>query len=104
VIVVNVLVFSAGKYSSLDGSVVRFKNLVSNAKGVKVVWVDGPSQAIYKTENLDLKIPANVKVIPGPQVNSNPALELVSRERHFLNHALQYAGWADVAVFYSPWG
>ena len=103
-IVVNVLVFSAGKYSSLDGSVVRFKNLVSNAKGVKVVWVDGPSQAIYKTENLDLKIPANVKVIPGPQVNSNPALELVSRERHFLNHALQYAGWADVAVFYSPWG
>ena len=101
----NILVFSAGKYSSLDGSVVRFKNLVVNRDaGAKTVWIDGSSQKIYKTENLDSKIPANVKVIAGIGQAKNAASELVARERHFLRYAEQYAEWADVAVFYSPWG
>jgi len=101
----NILVFSAGKYSSLDGSVVRFKNLVvERDHNSKVVWIDGPSQKIYKTEDLDSKIPKNVRVIEGFEPKKNPALELVARERHFLQNASRFAEWADVAVFYSPWG
>ena len=101
----NILVFSGGKYSSLDGSAVRFKNLVVNRNAkAKVVWIDGSSQKKYKTENLDAKIPKNVKLAPGIEPKRNPASELVARERHFLHYAKQYADWADVAVFYSPWG
>ncbi|MBS3070655.1 glycosyltransferase [Candidatus Micrarchaeota archaeon] len=101
----NILVFSGGKYSSLDGSAVRFKNLVVNRNAkANVVWIDGSSQKKYKTENLDAKIPKNVKLAPGIEPKRNPASELVARERHFLHYAKQYADWADVAVFYSPWG
>ncbi len=100
----NILVFNAGKYSSLDGSAVRLKNLVVERSDAKVVWIDGSSQKIYKTENLDKKIPKNVKVIRGIASGKNPVSELLAREKHFLKYAREYAGWADVAVFYSPWG
>ncbi|MEM4255204.1 MAG: glycosyltransferase [Candidatus Norongarragalinales archaeon] len=98
----NVLVFAAGKYSSLDGSAVRFKSLTRGK--ANVVWIDGPEQKVYKTENLDRRIPKNVSVVGGIAAAKNPASELVNREKHFLKHASRYADWADVAVFYSPWG
>ncbi len=101
----NVLVFNAGKFSSLDGSVVRFKHLVvERDSSVKIVWVDGSGQGVYKTENLDSSVPSNVTVIPGIPQQKNKVMELALRERHFLEYAERYADWADVAVFYSPWG
>lgn len=101
----NILVFNAGKFSSLDGSVVRFKHLaLERDERVSVVWVDGSEQKIYKTEDLDSKVPEGVAIVSGLKPSSSKLGELIGRERHFLKYAKKYADWADVAVFYSPWG
>jgi len=104
----RILVLNAGKLASIEGAVVRFRNLVierATRTRDEVVWVDPvTSRGYYKTEDLDLRVPKNVLLVPGGKCASNPLLELAARERHFLAAAKRFAGKADVAVFYNPWG
>lgn len=96
---------NAGKLASIEGAVVRFKHLIIERGFDKIVWVDPvTSRAYYKTEDLDVKVPKNVRLVPGGRCAANPALELAAREKHFLAAAKRYAGEVDIAVFYNPWG
>ncbi len=101
----KILVFNAGKFASVEGAVVRFKHLIIERGFDKIVWVDPvTSRSYYKTEDLDMRIPENVVLVPGGKCAANPALELAAREKHFLAAAKRFASWADASVFYNPWG
>ncbi|NYZ78202.1 glycosyltransferase [Candidatus Micrarchaeota archaeon] len=105
VLTLKILVFNAGKLASIEGAVVRFKHLIIERGFDKVIWVDPvSSRAYYKTEDLDLKVPKNVELVKGGKCASNPVLELIAREKHFLKAAKRYAGEVDAAVFYNSWG
>lgn len=99
----KILVLNGGKFFSIEGAVVRFKNIVVNRSKHEVVWVDSiTSRDCYKTEDLDLKVPKNVKLVHGEKCNKNPVLELMAREQHFLKAVKENK--CDVCVFFNSWG
>lgn len=99
----KILVLNGGKLSSIEGAVIRFKNLIIKGRKHEVNWADPVySRSCYKTEELDKEVPKNVKLIPGKKVSSNPLLELMEREKHFLKVVRENE--CDVCVFYNSWG
>ncbi len=103
----RILVLNGGTFASIEGAVVRFKNLVANRGKDSVVWVEPvTSRDYYKTEQLDTRVPKNVVVVPGFKVAKNPLGELLAREKHFLKAAKDAlrAGKVDACVFYNAWG
>lgn len=103
----RILVLNGGKFSSIEGAVVRFKNLIVKPGLDEVVWVDSvTSRAYYKTEALDARVPKNVTLVKGAPVPSNPVRELLAREAHFLAAAKAACRHkrVDVCVFFNAWG
>lgn len=99
----NILALNGGKFSSIEGAVVRYKNLVVKPTRHHTTWVDPvTSRGIYKTEDLDDRVPKNVTVVPGKKCASNPLAEWWARERHFLEAAKAFRG--DVCIVYNAWG
>lgn len=98
----KIIVLNGGKYASIEGAVVRFKNLVVST-GTKVVWVEPvSSRDVYKTEDLDQNVPYNVTLVKGSKCAKNPILELIAREKHFLKAVKEHP--SDVCVIYNSWG
>ncbi len=99
----NVLVLNGGKYASIDGAVVRFKNLIVQNTDFHVTWAEPViARQRYKTEDLDPKVPKNVTLLKGKKCRPDPLSEWWARENHFL-HAAKNTD-ADVCVIYNAWG
>ncbi len=99
----NVLVLNGGKFASIDGAVVRFKNLVVKNTGFHVTWAEPVvARKRYKTEDLDPHVPKNVTLLPGKRCHPDPLSEWWARENHFLEAAK--GADADVCVIYNAWG
>ncbi len=99
----NVLVLNGGKFASIEGAVVRFKNLIVQNTDFHVTWAEPViSRKRYKTEDLDPDVPKNVTLLPGKTCRPDPLSEWWTRENHFLQAAKNTD--ADVCVIYNAWG
>ena len=99
----KILVLNGGKYSSPEGGVVRFKNLIAKSGKHDVVWVDPIYyRETYDEEELEKEKEKNVFVIKGKKASKNRLVELIQREKHFLKAVKEND--FDVCVFYNAWG